>query len=333
MMRTRTATAKWVVNVSDLTAPGAKFVELPRDVRRLDYSGLPRNAVERLISRPKISRYRAALEAVFAAKGRPIISHLPRMTAAVSSFQSLTGRRSPHLAFSFNFTDLPGGAARKYLSRSFLSVDEFFVFSAYERGLYSDHFALPSERFTRLIWTQDPPPVSSNPSPLALNSYVSAIGGEGRDYETLIAAAEKLQDIEFVIIARPYNSLPRVPANVRVLVNVPLEQTWRMAVDSSCMVVPLKTRTTCCGHITLVAGELLGIPLISTFSEATREYTEDVALCDPGDADALASLIRHYHQGAVDQKAAASARVRSKREKYDRRQWDVAVGRSLERYL
>ena len=44
-----------------------------------------------------------------------------------------------------------------------------------------------------------------------------------------------------------------------LLTNVPLAMTWRIALDSSCLIVPLKSRTTCCGHITLVAGELLGI--------------------------------------------------------------------------
>ena len=215
-------------------------------------------------------------------RGMPIISHLPRMTAAVSTFELLMRTRAPHLAFSFNFTELPEGVARSYLARAFRSVDEFFVFSEYERGLYSDHFSLPRDRLTRLIWTQDVPLAADEPSPFEINSYVSAIGGEGRDYVTLIAAAERLPHIEFVIVARPYNRIPSLPINVRLLQNVPLASTWRIAAESACLVVPLRDRTTCCGHITIVSGELLGLPVISTASEATREYTEDVALCEPG---------------------------------------------------
>jgi hypothetical protein len=97
--------------------------------------------------------------------------------------------------------------------------------------------------------------------------------------------------------------------------------------------VPLKSRTTCCGHITLVSGELLGIPLISTFSDATLEYTEDVARCEPGNADALSHLIRDHHENVQLHKAAAAARVPSKLAKYDRKHWGEAVSGSLARYF
>ena len=325
--------ARWVVNVSELTAPGAKFVDMPAGVGRLDFSAIPRNRLERWVQKPRISRYRAALEAVAASQGMPIISHLPRMTAAVSTFELLMRTRAPHLAFSFNFTELPEGAARSYLARAFRSVDEFFVFSEFERALYSDYFSLPKDRLTRLIWTQDVPVAAEEPSPFPTNSYVSAIGGEGRDYATLIAAAERLPDIEFVVVARPYNRLPSLPPNVRLLHNMALASTWRLAVESACLVVPLRDRTTCCGHITIVSGELLGIPVISTSSEATREYTEDVALCDPGDTDALAGLIRNHFDQAAERKAQAAARVPSKLVKYDRNQWQTAIQHSLSRYL
>jgi glycosyltransferase involved in cell wall biosynthesis len=331
--RQKASYSRWVVNVSELTAPGAKFIDMPPGVGRLDFSALPQNGVERLVQKPRISRYRAALEAVVAARGMPIISHLPRMTAAVSTFELLTRTKSPHLAFSFNFTNLPRGVARPYLTRAFRSVDEFFVFSEYERGLYSDYFALPGDRLTRLIWTQDVPVPADEPSPFATDSYVSAIGGEGRDYATLIAAAERLPDIEFVIVARPYNRLSRLPDNVRLLHNVPLGSTWRIAVESACLVVPLRDRTTCCGHITIVSGELLGIPVISTNSEATREYTEDVALCEPSDVEALTRLIRSHFSEAPVLKAQAAARVPAKVAKYDRSHWQAAVQQSLMRYL
>jgi hypothetical protein len=219
------------------------------------------------------------------------------------------------------------------MARVFGRVDEFFVFSEYERGLYSRHFSLPEERFTRLVWTQDPPVPAAPTSAFAANSYVCAIGGEGRDYETLIAAAVMLPDVRFVVVARPYNRMPEMPANVRLMTNVPLDLTWRIAAESSCLVVPLKTRTTCCGHITLVSGELLGIPVISTFSEATREYTEDIALCEPGDAETLSHMILDHHSRADLHKAAAAQRIPAKRAKYDRSHWEAAVQSSLARYL
>lgn len=321
-----------VVNVADLSPPDAKFVDIP-GVQMLEFSGLSQNALERLITKPKISRYRAAFQAVRAAKGMPIISHLPRMTAAVSMVQAISSKRSPHLAFAFNFTDLPKGWSRRYMVDAFSRVDEFFVFSEYERELYPRYFSLPQERFTSVIWTQDPPRLSGDPSPFVPNSYVSAVGGEGRDYETLLAAAGTLPEINFVIIARPYTVMGPLPPNVRLLANVPAELTWRIALESSCLIVPLKTRETCCGHITIVSGQLLGIPIISTVSEATREYTKDVTLCEPGDVAQLASLIHRHHEQATEFREAAMERIPAKRTMHDRKRWNKAISSALNRYF
>lgn len=321
-----------LVNVAELPR-GAEFVNLPPGIERLDFSGLPANALERFVKKPKIARYRAALGAVLASDGMPIVSHLPRMTAAVCVAQALTRQQAPHLAFSFNFTDLPEGMGRRYMTAAFGGVDEFFVYSDYEREAYPRYFSQPQERFRSLLWAQSPPAVAAGAPPFEPNTYVSAVGGEGRDYASLVRAAELLPDIEFVIIARPRNQVRSFPKNVRLLMNVPADLTWRIALESSCLVVPLKSRTTCCGHITLVAGELLGIPLISTRSEATREYTKDVALCEPGDVGELAKLIRQHHHEASDLKRASRARVPAKIAKYDRKHWDLAVWTSLARYM
>ena len=318
-----------VVNAFELSPPGAEFIDFGDDVERLDFSAVPRSPLERLIKRPKLSRYRAAGEAVRAAGGMPIISHLPRMTAAVQSIQWLHRDRSPHLAFAFNFTDLPTGFSLAYMKRALATVDRFIVFSEFERQLYPGYFALEAARFHYLRWAQKPPPIAPEPSPFRRNSYVSAVGGEGRDYASLIAAARRLPDIDFVIIARPYNQVVDLPGNVQFLTNVPLGQTWRIASDSSCLVVPLRDRQTCCGHITLVSGELLGLPVISTHSEATVEYTKNVALCEPGDVAALAALIRDHHGLAEERKAEAAIRASAKRADYDRAIWRNVLRREL----
>jgi hypothetical protein len=322
-----------VVSVADLSRADDQFVNFARPVEYLSFSGLPSNRFERLVARPRLSRYRAALAAVRAAQGAPIISHLPRMTAAVSLAQTLTRRSGPHLAFSFNFTELPKGIERSYMQAAFANVAQFFVFSEFEKVQYPRYFSLPEERFRRLLWAQSQPLVSSEPSPFPRNGYVSAVGGEGRDYRSLLAAAELLPEIIFVIIARPGTIVGPLPNNVRVFVNLAPELTWRIAMDSSCMIVPLKTRTTCCGHITLVAGELLGIPMISTVSEATQEYTEDISLCEPGDVGELTKLIRIHHNEVEHFKRSSSNRILRKLAKYSRKKWDDDISNALKEYM
>ena len=107
-----------------------------------------------------------------------------------------------------------------------------------------------------------------------------------------------------------------------------------IAVESACLVVPLRDRTTCCGHITIVSGELLGIPVISTISEATREYTEDVVALRPGDVERSAGLIRNHFDQAPELKAAGcGARALEACLNMTGKRWQTAVQQSLSRYL
>lgn len=314
-----------VTNISELTAKGAEFVRLPAGYAQRDFSGLPQNALERMVARPKISRLRAAWAGVATARGGPIVSHLPRTTAAVGHALATLRSTSPHLAFSFNFTRLPMGFDRRRLRSAFVRVDRFCVFSEYERQLYPRSFKLPDDAFVQTMWTQTTPVASPDPGPLAPKTYVSAVGGEGRDYPTLIRAAEMLPHIDFVIVARPHNIRTTLPANVRLLVNLPTADTWRIIADSTCTMVPLETAETCCGHITLVSTRLLGIPTITTRSEATREYTEGMALCEPSDHRALADLIADHHLRWEATTEAARARLPEYQKIYDRENWAPVI--------
>ncbi|WP_162888088.1 glycosyltransferase family 4 protein [Sphingomonas mesophila] len=323
-----------VINIGELVPKSDEFVELPTGVQRVDFSGLPESTLERLVIKPRLSRYRAAVEAAWAAKDAALISHLPAMTAAVSLACRAFHRTPPHLAFSFNFTELPVGRRRDYFQAALKEVTQFCVFSEFERKLYSDHFNLDLARIKRINWTQHPPRPSDHPAPLARRSYVAAVGGEGRDYATLLKAAKLLPGIPFLIVARPHNIAGDLPPNVRFMCNLPLEQTWRIAVDSTTMVVPLKSRTTCCGHITLVGSQLLGLPVVTTESEATREYTESpsVAQCAPGDFTALAGLIEKRHLNWKADHEVAQDQVASCLVRYDRQQWAALVSDFLKQH-
>lgn len=324
-MKSAGAGDRVVTNISELSAKGAEFVRLPAGYARRDFSALPQNALERMVTRPKVSRLRAAWMGAATARGGPIVSHLPRTTAAVGHALAALRSASPHLAFSFNFTRLPTGPDRRRLRSSFLRVSRFCVFSEYERQLYPRNFRLPEDVFVRTMWTQPPPVASPDAGPLPPKTYVSAVGGEGRDYGTLIRAAEMLPHIDFVIVARPHNIGGVLPANVRLFFNLAAAATWRIVADSTCTVVPLETADTCCGHITLTSTRLLGVPTISTRSEATREYTEGMSLCDPSDHRALADLIADHHSNWESATDAARARVPDYMKLHDRENWAPVV--------
>lgn len=309
------------VNVAEFSGDVAGFVPFPDGFRVTEISAQPENALERLVTRPKLSRFRAAWQAIRAARGGPIVSHLPRTTLAVAFAQRALHSRSRHLAFAFNFTALPSGRFAGAAWKALDAVDRFVVFSQFEKRLYAEQLGIPAEKLKFLLWAQEPPTVATDPAPFSKGSYISSVGGEGRDYETLLAAARLLPDVQFVLVTRPYNSAADLPPNVLHFTNLPGDKTWRIVADSMATVVPLLTTETCCGHITIVGSELLGVPVISTHSAATTDYTDDVALCAPGDPAALAALIASHVTEKDALMAAAQARLPAKIARHDRAAW------------
>jgi len=322
-----------IVNVPDVSSADDPFVDLPA-FEWVRLSGLPANVIERKIRRPRLSRYRAAWAAAGAATGdAAVISHLPLMTAAVERALGLRGRTPPHLAFSFNFTKLPEGGKRQSLAKAFARVARFAVYSGYERQLYARHFDLDPARIQPVVWTQDAPELAAD-FPHMDGPYVCAIGGEGRDFPTLLSALARLpKGIGAVVIARPHNLEGlTIPANVRVLANLPPPRTWALAAGSLGVLVPLLSRETCCGQVTLVSAKLLGLPMVTSVSEATGEYVdgrEAILQTEAGDVDALVGAIERLADEREVLKAAAVAAVPRERALHDRSIWADYVARFL----
>jgi glycosyltransferase involved in cell wall biosynthesis len=304
-----------LINASDLAGPGWRFLEPHCDDPRLAWavvSGRPRNAVERRIRRPALARWRAAAEAAWIARRtagpRILVSHLPLMAAAGNLMRRALCPEVPHIAFAFNFTDLARGNRRRYLRWALRDIAEFVVFSRFEIPLYAAEFGIVERRIRFLPWAMEPPvPGPSNPLPEAVRQsrYLCAIGGEGRDYALLarVMAARPRQNM--VVVARPY-SIEGIafPPNVVVHTNLPQPATWRIAADSCGLVIPLKTDTTACGHITMVGAQLLGLPLVVTRSRGVEDYVADGVTAQVVPAGAAAAL-----GAATDRLVEASAEV------------------------
>ena len=268
-----------MINTSDLAQHDWRFLEPYSEDPDLSWSfhyGRPANALERAVPRPALGRWRAALTAVQEARVRPgavLVSHLPRMAAATNVLRRRFSPATKHIAFAFNFTDLPQGADRARLTRAFRDIDEFVVFSNMEIGIYSRHFNLSEDRFRFLPWAMERP-VPGPDSPVAgQGPYLASIGGEGRDYALLARAMRELPDTKMVIVARPHSVAGIVfPENVTVFTNLPGPATWRIAADSQGLVIPLKSDKTACGHITMVGTQLLGLPLVMTRADSNLDY-------------------------------------------------------------
>jgi len=331
-----------IFDCAELNSVDHVFVALDRiDARQIEwhrFSGLPKNTIERAIRRPRLSRYRAALGCAVqaAARGDILISHLPLMSGALEVSRLLGLRLPPHLAFAFNFTELPDGRRRRLLQRAFAGIDQFCVYSAYEIDLYSSFFDLPRPKFKTVLWTQRPPAVRPIAQTPRMRPFVAAIGYEGRDFACLVATARKLPNVDFFIFARPTGLLTAVPDNVAVQFNVPSDEVWGHALQSHAVLVPLLKETTCCGHITIVSAQQHGVPLITTRSHATREYVEGwQASCvvEPGDVEGMARSIDRVIDEHEKFVAAAARDKYHAILKYDRVLWDNYVADFIRSHL
>jgi glycosyltransferase involved in cell wall biosynthesis len=259
----------------------------------------PRNYLEKKIHEPNLAMIRASWQAVRAAKrieADLLITHDPRVSFWCALFANLLGLKAEHIAHSFNFPDLPRGLKYRLMKWAFATnIRQFIVYSKLEKQLYSNYFQIPGDRFEVVLWSVGTPKTEPA-APLEPGDYLCAMGGNARDYATLMAAMKQLPEIPIVVVVRPHN-LKRleVPPNVRVRVNLPTPQTMNLLKHSRFMVLPLRGSEVPCGHVTLVAAMHLSKAFIIMNSVGVSDYVIDgynALTCEPFNPTALAATIR-----------------------------------------
>ncbi|MBC8056133.1 MAG: glycosyltransferase family 4 protein [Rhizobiales bacterium] len=241
-----------------------------------------------------------------------LVSHGPRMTMYGALALASRFRPRRHLAYSFNFTELPQGPLRAVMRRAFKSVDRFVCFSTMERELYADHFGLELARFDMIHWAARPPaPPAATDASLPAD-YLCAIGSQGRDYRTLLTAMAHLPEMRLVLVATP-ESLggANVPPNVEVRCNIPPAVAMGILQGARFNVVPLLGSEVPCGHVTLVAAMHCGKASIVSDSSGVTDYVQhgvNGLTVPPRDAAALASRIEQlWRDPALALRLGASA--------------------------
>ncbi|MGA3345148.1 MAG: glycosyltransferase [Terracidiphilus sp.] len=252
---------------------------------------------EKVVRRPNLAMVRACLQAVIRASrgdARLLITHDPRVSFWCALFCTLLRIQVDHYVDSFNFSDLPVGIRRRFMRSAFRQVKEFAVHSTMERSLYSRYFDIPEDRIRLRLWSIGVPEVSPE-QPLQKGRYVSSIGGNGRDYRTLLEASRVLCDIPFVLVVRPESLTGlKIPPNVRVLVNAPFGEAMNVLLHSEFTVLPLAGSTVPCGHVTLVCAMHLARTAVATDSTGISDYLRhgyNGVLCEPSSPESLALAI------------------------------------------
>lgn len=275
----------WIAETADGAAGNWAYVSMQR-----------RRGLEARIKFPNLGRVRGSFairRAVTAGYDDLVISHGP-----YNSYYGAEALRRcsnpPHLAMSFNFTEIPGGVRHKLMCRAYRSVDRFVVFSKMERALYARVFDLPEERFDFAYWGVNPPITAPLPRTI-MEPYFIAIGNEARDYRPLVEAARLRPQHRFVFVVRPWTLDGLVvPDNVTVHCNLPWEQTWSLAWHATAGLISLRDRMAPNGHVSVVGGMHIGKAHIVSDSLGIADYAinDATALVVPtGDARAFAQAI------------------------------------------
>ncbi len=295
---------------AELTDPAWRWIANQLDPPLADWTFFltrARGTWEKLITRPALSRYRACGELASGAKSGTfdlIVTHLPLVTCWTEIF--CRRRRScPHLAFAFNFTNLPTGARLILMRRAFKTLDRIIVFSSFEKTRYSDYFRIPESRIDVIPWRiRDPrarlPAVDGSSARFGApaqqgSEAICAVGSQGRDYATLFEAMRQLPHIPLVLVAGAQNLRGLdPPPNVEVRQNIPLAEAEAIIRQSRFVVVPLRDSQTACGHVTIVYSMFEERAVVATDSAALTEYVipgRNGVLVQPRDARSLARAI------------------------------------------
>lgn len=240
----------------------------------------PQSVLERKITKPRLSRIVGALRCARQAKQRTasaLAAHSQFSTFWSSLALRVFGANVPLLSFSFHYARLPEGLRLTLAKWAFARVTRFVVHSEAERSRYANHFSIPKDRFQLVRWGVEPSStlIGEGP-PLIPGVYVCAVGKDGRDYRTLIEAMRDLPEMRLIVVAQPHNLQDvKIPDNVQVLCNIPMDQAMNILKNSLFMALPLETDTTSCGHITIVSAMFCKKAIVATGSEGISDYFPD----------------------------------------------------------
>jgi len=262
-----------------------------------------------------LARFKGVRGLARAARRQPfdlIVSHGPWVTAWTELGLGEAKFGARHLAFSFNFTDLPPGVRRVLMARAFRRVDGLAVFTNAERTLYQRCFDLDPSAMLRAPWGVSAP-IESPPPRAVEGDYFVALGGEARDYETLCETARRCPASRFVAIARPHNFEGLdAPPNLAVHFNLPFAEAWGMVWHASAALIPLRSRETPCGLVTLVGSMHLGKAQIVTDAVGVGDYVEhdrSGLLVPPRNPEAMAAAVKRLQDDApLRERLGAAAR-------------------------
>jgi glycosyltransferase involved in cell wall biosynthesis len=175
-------------------------------------------------------------------------------------------------------------------------------------------------------YCQGPLDIDVNPE---LGAYIFAGGHTNRDFDSLLRCAERLPDLEFVIVASSRSKITEpTPPNASLF--FALEQTdfYRMLAHSRLVVVPLLENVGSSGQMVTLAAMQFGKALLVPDFAIVQQYVEAEItgfVYRHGDEESLCEAIRAAYGDEDRLLAIGLAAQRRYEERFRRRRFDEAV--------
>ncbi|MEO8243727.1 MAG: glycosyltransferase [bacterium] len=208
-------------------------------------------------------------------QGHPhgIITCFPQLAMIVAILKRLTFRRTRLVAHNFNLGGFPGGLKQKFARFAAKGIDVFIVHSPSEVGSYAEYLGVATQR-VKFVPLQRGRIGIARMEDVA-TPFILAMGSAGRDYQTLIAAVDRL-GFRTIIVTRKdiIDSLPK-SEHVVFCHGMSEVECLELLATARLSVVPVGNLTTASGQVTFINSMMLGVPLIATRCPGTEGYVEN----------------------------------------------------------
>lgn len=224
-----------------------------------------------------------------------------------------------------------GEATRRKIRKALRGVDRLYCFSRNQVAVF-EAAGVPGHKVTPVLFGVDPDFYSPGPRTKDFQ-VVSAGVDRGRDYESLIQAAELLPDIRFDIFTNPGRiDQVGVPSNVTIHNSVSMEEHRDNLRSADLVVIPTHGLAYPTGQSVLLEAMACGTCTAVTATPAMSDYIDDgvtnlaIPLKDP---TGIAAVIRYAIGAPEDRRRIALAAREATVERFHFRQTWQSIANAL----
>ena len=222
-----------------------------------------------------------------------IITLFPQLAVTVGLQKSLSRKRSPLLAWTFNVGTLYGGRKKQLAKFCLQHVDRFIVHSRREIVSYSEWLGFPPAKF-HFVPLQRPVReiqfAERHDEP-----FVLSMGSAHRDYRLFFEVIRGLGYPTVVVAGRKAVEGMEIPINVTLHHDLSIDECHALVQKARINVVPIDNPHTASGQVTFVDSMMYGRPTVATSCIGTEDYAENgktALLVKAGDPDALRAAVK-----------------------------------------